>query len=961
MKSKRKISLSFIISIIFLFFFTIVSSFIFIISLKPLKINFLNYFDRESKIFKKIKVEEIGDVFLSFNKVTKNFELLIENLVCEDSYFPNILIALDLAFQKNFFNISLKIFDGDVDIILPRESERNKNTFSTIEKLRSNFDFLNNFSNIQIANTKVKLKINNEDIKEYLIDFNFNIEELNLSVSEIKSFENFLLLNLMNKDYANEVSLELNKFNFDFVKYFLDSEFLSSDNLTISGSSKFLINNNKTFDEMIFNLNLDGNLKYTTYDGLETIKFKNSQIFGEKNEDFVDIILDFKHKDSRFKFVIRIDPKQEASATLLVNIQQIKVKELLNLWPINFKESVYFWMKNNSKGNIFNVLLSLKVLKKDEDFLLDNLKGKFDFNNTEIRYMESMPIIENIHGFAKIKNDEILFTINSGQSQNINIKNGIVKLKDLDSDYEKADVLLEIFSSNQNVINYLDLSPINKKNYSKLRSIKGEATIKLNLQFPLLIDLPSENIVYNSNVSIADSTFKNIFNNYDLNDFYLNIEINNQEVSYNGGGKLFNSLTEFSGKQSYNEKEFIDEIKGKYILEPSFTEYFFPNGEVLIKGNAEISYNIIEDNNGFSKIEGLGNLETLNLESEFLGPNLNFNNGKLRFLIRPYDNSFSGFADIKTNNLNIEVNSIFNLNKLKELDVQTFKSPKQDLNLKYESESNKFLINAKKLSLESFDIFENDNSKIDNFELDFKINDLKIGNMSFSNSVIYAKKMNNSYQKINVNLIGENDFHTLSIKNKDFDKEFVLESNYIPGLLRILDLDFNINKGSIKIEGLKKQNSEKYEGAIAGKNIVFFDAPFLANFFSIFSLDGFAQKLKDGGIIFNNFNANYKLENDRFKVVDSLLKGSELGIQFDSVIGLNDDYFLMNGSIIPAYTINTLITKFPIVGDIVTAGSPEDGLIGAKFKVEKIDGDYEVFYNPISVFVPNIIKNFLGD
>ena len=188
-----------------------------------------------------------------------------------------------------------------------------------------------------------------------------------------------------------------------------------------------------------------------------------------------------------------------------------------------------------------------------------------------------------------------------------------------------------------------------------------------------------------------------------------------------------------------------------------------------------------------------------------------------------------------------------------------------------------------------------------------------------------------------------------------------MESNYIPGLLNIFDLDFNINKGSIKIEGLKKQNSEKYEGAIAGKNIVFFDAPFLANFFSIFSLDGFAQKLKDGGIIFNNFNANYKLENDRFKVVDSLLKGSELGIQFDSVIGLNDDYFLMNGSIIPAYTINTLITKFPIVGDIVTAGSPEDGLIGAKFKVEKIDGDYEVFYNPISVFVPNIIKNFLGD
>ena len=129
----------------------------------------------------------------------------------------------------------------------------------------------------------------------------------------------------------------------------------------------------------------------------------------------------------------------------------------------------------------------------------------------------------------------------------------------------------------------------------------------------------------------------------------------------------------------------------------------------------------------------------MNLKSDFLGPNLDFNNGKLRFLIRPYDNSFSGFADIKTNNLNVEVNSIFNLTKLIELDVQTFKSPKQDFNLKYEGENNKFLINANKLSLDSIDIFEKDNLKIENFELDLKINDFKIGDMKFSNSIYMLK------------------------------------------------------------------------------------------------------------------------------------------------------------------------------------------------------------------------------
>ena len=221
----------------------------------------------------------------------------------------------------------------------------------------------------------------------------------------------------------------------------------------MSGSSKFSINKDKQIDDVIFNLNLFGNLKYPTYYGFETINLNNSKIFGEKNQDFVDIILDFKHQDSQIKLVLRIDPKLETSATFLVDVEKINVKELLNLWPVDFKESVYVWMNNNSKGEIFNVLLSLNIFKKDDEFLFENLKGKFDFNNTKIRYMESMPLIENIYGFAKIKNDEIIFTINSGQSQGLNIKNGIVKLKDLDSDFENADVFLEIFSGNQDVIN----------------------------------------------------------------------------------------------------------------------------------------------------------------------------------------------------------------------------------------------------------------------------------------------------------------------------------------------------------------------------------------------------------------------------------------------------------------------------------------------------------------------------
>ena len=98
-------------------------------------------------------------MFLSFNKVTKNFELLVEDVVYEDSYFPNILITLDLTFEKNLFNTSLKVFDGDIDIILSRKSENKDDTLTTLEKLKSNFDFFKIFQTFKLQILKLNLQL----------------------------------------------------------------------------------------------------------------------------------------------------------------------------------------------------------------------------------------------------------------------------------------------------------------------------------------------------------------------------------------------------------------------------------------------------------------------------------------------------------------------------------------------------------------------------------------------------------------------------------------------------------------------------------------------------------------------------------------------------------------------------------------------------------------------------------
>ena len=41
---------------------------------------------------------------------------------------------------------------------------------------------------------------------------------------------------------------------------------------------------------------------------------------------------------------------------------------------------------------------------------------------------------------------------------------------------------------------------------------------------------------------------------------------------------------------------------------------------------------------------------------------------------------------------------------------------------------------------------------------------------------------------------------------------------------------------------------------------------------------------------------------------------------------MREDFADIEGTFVPAYTLNTLLTDLPIVGDIITAGSPEEGI-----------------------------------
>jgi hypothetical protein len=192
---------------------------------------------------------------------------------------------------------------------------------------------------------------------------------------------------------------------------------------------------------------------------------------------------------------------------------------------------------------------------------------------------------------------------------------------------------------------------------------------------------------------------------------------------------------------------------------------------------------------------------------------------------------------------------------------------------------------------------------------------------------------------------------------------FNLTTEDFGALLRVLDVTPNVVGGKLVIRGTTNPvpSGRRYVGHAEGQDYRLIRASFVAKLLSLASFASIGSLLSGEGIPFTALKADFSYENDILTISDGRAYGGAVAFNAGGTIDLASNTLSIDGTVVPAYTLNHILGNVPVLGDLLLGGEGQ-GLFAAKFRLGGPLDEPRISVNPLSALAPGVLRNlFLFD
>ncbi|MBN8531785.1 MAG: AsmA-like C-terminal domain-containing protein, partial [Alphaproteobacteria bacterium] len=149
-------------------------------------------------------------------------------------------------------------------------------------------------------------------------------------------------------------------------------------------------------------------------------------------------------------------------------------------------------------------------------------------------------------------------------------------------------------------------------------------------------------------------------------------------------------------------------------------------------------------------------------------------------------------------------------------------------------------------------------------------------------------------------------------------------------------------------------------GNFSSKDMLVAQAPMLAKLLSLVSFSGLADALSGKGIRFDTIEGKFEWMDKKLQIKEAYLFGSAMGITTQGEVNLHKDTLALQGTIVPAYMLNSVFGNIPLLGPLLSGGETKGGMFAANYSVKGGMDNPDISVNPLSMLTPGFLRGIFG-
>ena len=135
----------------------------------------------------------------------------------------------------------------------------------------------------------------------------------------------------------------------------------------------------------------------------------------------------------------------------------------------------------------------------------------------------------------------------------------------------------------------------------------------------------------------------------------------------------------------------------------------------------------------------------------------------------------------------------------------------------------------------------------------------------------------------------------------------------------------------------------------------------MAKLLTLADLKGLTDSLKGEGISFDTLSIKYETNPSTMTINEIFMIGPSISILIEGYIEKKSGLVSLRGTLVPAKQLNKLVSKIPVVGDILVGKKIGEGVFGLSFKIKGPTDNLKTTVNPVKTLTPRFITRALEE